>query len=160
MFSILMLRDNGLVMCCFISNYPKVVRIFRTVADVIVEGKVKEDLVKQLHSEKEVDQFEEILCAISRYLVKIKRTWNEISVSSYGPHHYGWSRLLTGLKRSREVYRLIQLDKNIGDTRNENEVKWLKETDIQTMTDSRWNSVYKNLSLLKCNLRVCMRNGE
>ena len=133
---------------------PKVVRIFRTVADVIVEGKVKEDFVKQLHSEKEVDQFNEILVAISRYLVKIKRTWNEISVSSYGPHHYGWSRLLTGLKRSREVYRLIQLDKHIGDTRNENEVKWLKETDIQTMTDSRWNSVYKNLSLLKCNLRV------
>ena len=75
-------------------------------------------------------------------------------MSNYGPHHYGWSRLLTGLKRSREVYRLIQLDKQIGDTRNENEVKWLKETDIQTMTDSRWNSVYKNLSLLKCNLRV------
>ena len=58
------------------------------------------------------------------------------------------------MKKSREVYRLIQLDKHDGEPRNENEVKWSRKTEIQTMTDSRWDSVYRNMGRLRCNLRI------
>ena len=133
---------------------PAVARLFRTVGDVVLKGEVKEDKVKQLSSEIEIDQFKVLLGAIDCYLVKVKKTWLGITQSTHGPHHHGWSRLLTSLKRSREVYKLIQYDKHNGDTRNENEIKWLNETTIQTMSESRWEHVYKNLSRLKCNLRI------
>ena len=48
------------------------------------------------------------------------------------------SRLRTSLKKSREVYKLIQHDKHDG--RNKNEIKWRDETAIQTMSESRWES--------------------
>ena len=133
---------------------PEVVGIFRTVGDCILEGKVKEEKVTQLKTEKEVNQFKEILGVISCHLVKIGRTFCDISRSDQGPHHIGWSRLLCGMKRSREVYRLIQLDKHNGEPRNENEVKWSRVTEIQTMTDKRWDSVYRSLGRLRSNLRI------
>ena len=133
---------------------PKVVKLFRTVGDCVLEMKVNEEKVTQLNSQKEIDQFHEILGAIDRHVVKINRNFLHISRSNEGPHHIGWSRLLSGMKKSREVYRLIQLDKQDGEPRNENEVKWSRETEIQTMTDSRWDSVYRNIGRLRCNLRI------
>ena len=133
---------------------PRVVKLFRTVDDVITEGKVDEEKVGKLTSEKEIAQFKEILSAISCYMVKINQTWIGITRSHYGPHHHGWSRLLVALKKSKEVYRLIQCDKHDGGSRNENELSWKSEPDIQTMSEPRWNSVYKSLSLLRCNLRI------
>ena len=73
---------------------PGVVKHFRTVGDVIIEGKVDEDKVRKLTSEKEKAQFKEILSVISCHLVKIKKTWIGITRSDHGPHHHGWSRLL------------------------------------------------------------------
>ena len=67
---------------------------------------------------------------------------------------FWWSRILTGLKKSRDVYNLIQRDKQGVTTRNENEAQWKAEMSIPTMTEARWDNVYRNLSLLKCNLRV------
>ena len=55
---------------------------------------------------------------------------------------------------SKGIYRLIQIDKHGGKSRNENEDKWLREATIPTMTEARWDSVYINLSLLKLNLRI------
>ena len=69
---------------------PEVVGIFRTVGDCILEGKVKEEKVTQLKTKKEVDQFKEILGVISCHLVKIGRTFCDISRSDQGPHHIGW----------------------------------------------------------------------
>ena len=105
-------------------------------------------------SEREIAQFKELLTAISGHLVKTKRTWKDIARVDCGPCHRGWSRLLSSLKKSRDVYRLIQRDRREGEPRNENEQKLKTETNITAMTDRRWNSVYKNLSLLKCNLRI------
>ena len=68
---------------------PEIVGLFRTVSDVIIEGKVNKQKVKQLRSEKEIAQFKEILGAIHCHLVKIKKTWKEITMSDHGPHHHG-----------------------------------------------------------------------
>ena len=133
---------------------PKVVEVFKTVGDAILKGEVNKVKVAELESEKEIAQFKELLNAISRHLVKIQKTWNDITRADHGPYHRGWSRLRASLKKSRDVYRLIQRDRRDGESRNENEQKLQIETNITTMTERRWNSVYKNLSLLKCNLRI------
>ena len=111
-------------------------------------------LQSELESEREIAQFKELLTAISSHLVKTKRTWKDITRADCGPYHRGWSRLLSSLKKSRDVYRLIQRNRREGEPRSENEQKLQTETNIMAMTDRRWNSVYKNLSLLKCNLRI------
>ena len=110
--------------------------------------------LNKLDPGKERAQFFQILDAISRYMVKIKTSLTEIKTCEMGPNHSGWSRILTGLKKSRDVYNLIQREKQGITTRNENEAQWKAESSVPTMTEARWDSVYKNLSLLKCNLRV------
>ena len=133
---------------------PEVVKTFKTVGDCIIEGKaVTGEKVASL-SEKGQGQFIDILSAITRYLIKTKQTWNDISKSVQGPHHHGWSRMLSGMKKSKDICRLVQFDKHEQGPRNENEARWSETTDIQTMTETRWDGVYRNLAKMKCNLRI------
>ena len=132
---------------------PDIVKTFKTVGDCIMEGKVKDYKVASL-SEKSKGQFIDILSAITRYLIKTKRTWDDISEGAQGPRHQGWSRMLSEMKKSKDICRLVQFDKHEQGPRNENEARWSQTTDIQTMTETRWNGVYRNLAKTKCNLRI------
>ena len=133
---------------------PEVVEHIKRVGDIVLGGEVNMTLYNKLSPGREQAQFNQILDAISRYMVKIRKSWMEIALCEVGLNHSGWSRILTGLKKSREIYNLIQRDKQGGITRNENEARWKAEMSIPTMTEARWDTVYRNLSLLKCNLRV------
>ena len=62
--------------------------------------------------------------------------------------------MLSGMKKSKDICRLVQFDKHEQGPRNENEARWSQTTDIQTMTETRWNGVYRNLAKTKCNLRI------
>ena len=132
----------------------KVVENIKKVGDIYCGGEVNMTQLNKLDPGRERAQFFQILDAISRYMVKIKTSLTEIKTCEIGPNHSGWSRILTGLKKSRDVYNLIQREKQGITTRNENEAQWKAESSVPTMTEARWDSVYKNLSLLKCNLRV------
>merc|ERR1711963_1106150 len=132
---------------------PDIVKALKTVGDCIMEGKVKDYKVASL-SEKSKGQFIDILSAITRYLIKTKRTWDDISEGAQGPHHQGWSRMLSEMKKSKDICRLVQFDKHEQGPRNENEARWSQTTDIQTMTETRWNGVYRNLTKTECNLRI------
>ena len=135
-------------------NFEKeVVEAFKVVGDCIDNGMANNETIHSL-SEKGQGQFIDILSAITRHLIHTKRTWKDICKSPQGPYHTGWSRMLCGMKKSKDVCRLVQYEKHEQGPRNENEAKWNQLADFQTMSETRWDKVYKNLSKVKCNLRI------
>ena len=131
----------------------EVVEACKVVGDCIENGRARSEITQTL-SEKGQGQFIDILSSITRYLIKTKCTWNDICKSVQGPYHMGWSRMLCGMKKSKDIRRLIQFEKHELGPRNESEAKWKQIADLHTMTEKRWDNVYKNLSKVKCNLRI------
>ena len=142
-------------------NYePEVVATFRTVGEVVDTGletgrsqEARARLADKL-SVKSLGQFLELFTSINEYLMRSSKTFSDVTRHSQGPYHLGWSRLSSEISKSREACRLIQHEKHYNGERNENEEKWRAVNGIQTMTSLRWDKVYKNLSLMRCNLRI------
>ena len=132
---------------------PEVVKAFKTVGDCIMEGPERDKKVLAL-SNRGLAQLKEVISAIGEYMLKIRKTFNCITRNSHGPHHLGWSRLMSEIHRSRAAFQLIQDNKHRSETRNENEAKWKLVPACHTMTPKRWDRVYKNISSMRCNLRI------
>ena len=86
---------------------PEVVEHIKRVGDIVLGGEVNMTLYNKLSPGREQAQFNQILDAISRYMVKIRKSWMEIALCEVGPNHSGWSRILTGLKK---IQRDLQPD--------------------------------------------------
>ena len=132
---------------------PEVVNAFKTVGDCIIEGHERDEKVLAL-SNRGLAQLKEIISAIGEYMLKIRKTFNCITRHSHGPHHLGWSRLMSEIHRSKAAFQLIQNNKHRSETRNENEAKWKLAPACHTMTPKRWDRVYKNIHSMRCNLRI------
>ena len=118
-----------------------------------MEGRERDKKVLAL-SNRGLAQLKEVISAIGEYMLKIRKTFNCITRNSHGPHHLGWSRLMSEIHRSRAAFQLIQDNKHRSETRNENEAKWKLVPACHTMTSKRWDRVYKNISSMRCNLRI------
>ena len=68
---------------------PKVVEHIKKVGDIFLGGEVNKTLHNKLHPGREHAQFCQILEAILRYMVKIKKSWTEITLCEIGPNHSG-----------------------------------------------------------------------
>ena len=87
---------------------PEVVQQFRTVGEVVDTGlalaaseEARTIMENKLYG-KGASQLQ-LIPAIHDYLIKSRRTFLDISRSSQGPYHLGWSRLASEMKQDRNL---------------------------------------------------------
>ena len=94
----------------------------------------------------------QITATITNELINNGKSWNSISHPAPGPSHQGWSRMVLETPRARNFYQLLSAANETRE-RNTNERYWTNQG-LTTYNDTRWDSLWKNHSKLRCNLRV------
>ena len=88
--------------------------------------------------------------SITAYLLSKNITWHSVEDPSIRPQLYGWMRIILECQKSRQFYPLLQPNPP---GRNPNERKY-SALGLNSLSESRWQKIYKNQSSLRCNLRV------
>ena len=101
---------------------------------------------------RNLEVWNRVVSSVTQYLTENNITWYSIGSPETGPHHWGWSRLALENSKSKKFYELL-MTRPPGEPRNPNEQKW-RDSGLTTYNSDRFNKIYRNLSRLKCNLRV------
>ena len=101
---------------------------------------------------RNLEVWNRVVSSVTQYLTENNITWYSIGSPETGPHHWGWSRLALENSKSKKFYELL-MTRPPGEPRNPNEQKW-RDNGLTTYNSDRFNKIYRNLSRLKCNLRV------
>ena len=101
---------------------------------------------------RNLEVWNRVVSSVTQYLTENNITWYSIGSPETGPHHWGWSRLALENSKSKKFYELL-MTRPPGEPRNPNEQKW-RDSGLTTFNSDRFNKIYRNLSRLKCNLRV------
>ena len=101
---------------------------------------------------RNLEVWNRVVSSVTQYLTENNITWYSIGQPETGPHHWGWSRLALENSKSKKFYELL-MTRPPGEPRNPNEQKW-RDSGLTTFNSDRFNKIYRNLSRLKCNLRV------
>ena len=101
---------------------------------------------------RNLEVWNRVVSSVTQYLTENNITWYSIGSPETGPHHWGWSRLALENSKSKKFYELL-MTRPPGEPRNPNEQKW-RDNGLTTFNSDRFNKIYRNLSRLKCNLRV------
>ena len=99
-----------------------------------------------------LSHWKKAVSSASAYLNNLFIPWFSLTESCNGPTHWGWSRLITENFKSKKYYNLL-MTRPPDASRNPNEQKW-RNSDLPTFTSERFDKLYRNISKLKCNLRV------
>ena len=106
----------------------------------------------QLLNGKHLQVWNRVVQSATTFLTSQNLTWYSLNDPEPGPHHWGWSRLIYENHKSKKYYELL-MTRPPGEPRNPNEQKW-RDAGLTTYNSDRFDKVYRNLSRLRCNLRV------
>ena len=113
---------------------------------------MEEQEASQLMNGKHLQVWNSVVQSATTYLTSQNLTWYSLNDPEPGPHHWGWSRLVYENHKSKKYYDLL-MTRPPGEPRNPNEQKW-RDAGLTTYNSDRFDKVYRNLSRLRCNLRV------
>ena len=99
-----------------------------------------------------VSHWKRAVFSASAYLNNLFIPWFSLTEACNGPIHWGWSRLISENFKSKKFYNLL-MTRPPEASRNPNEQKW-RNSGLHTFTSERFDKLYRNISKLKCNLRV------
>ena len=99
-----------------------------------------------------LSHWKKAVSSASAYLNNLFIPWFSLTESCNGPTHWGWSRLISENFKSKKYYNLL-MTRPPDASRNPNEQKW-RDSGLPTFTSERFDKLYRNISKLKCNLRV------
>ena len=134
---------------------PKLVKNFNQVQDFISKKTnvlLDEAEVTEIIGRENVSTWNQIAEKITTQLTSKGLTWHSIIRPVTGPHHEGWSRMVSETWKAKKFHPLLSAA-NGSQARNINERFWTSEG-LTTYSDIRWDSLWKNHSRLRCNLRV------
>ena len=116
--------------------------------NVLMEAQEAARILKGKH----LEVWNNVVQSATTFLTVNNLTWYSIGQPATGPHHWGWSRLALENNKSKKFYELL-MTRPHGEPRNPNEQKW-RDIGLTTYNSDRFDKVYRNLSRLRCDLRV------
>ena len=113
---------------------------------------MSEEEASNLLEGKHLQGWRNAVSSTAQYLLLNNLSWLSLSEPVFGPMHMGWSRLVSENFKSKKYYNLL-MTRPPDHPRNPNEKVWLNKG-LTTFGPDRFDKIYRNLSKLRCNLRV------
>ena len=113
---------------------------------------MSEEEASNLLEGKHLQGWRNAVSSTAQYLLLNNVSWLSLSEPVFGPMHMGWSRLVSENFKSKKYYNLL-MTRPPDHPRNPNEKVWLNKG-LTTFGPDRFDKIYRNLSKLRCNLRV------